>query len=280
MAGFEYIPKTNAETRWGFIDSEEKFYRFVEEYNIVKVWWSQPVTISASYFLRLLQEGSSARARGFSKRYTKEDDEHSEDLRPFYGALFDHGALWRESTGKVICTAMPYRTKDEIINAFFELKTGYNYPDSIKLKFLDEKYRYRQNGYEMIMIYDDPSEDGDDSFIYSSSDEQIKRKAIQYSSPDIDYTQKTAYSYTRNRYISEYAKRRAKGICQLCGNPAPFLDETGKPFLETHHVIWLADGGTDSIENTVALCPNCHRKMHTLNLESDIQKLLAVAKDE
>jgi 5-methylcytosine-specific restriction endonuclease McrA len=33
------------------------------------------------------------------------------------------------------------------------------------------------------------------------------------------------------------------------------------------------EGGEDSIENAVALCPNCHRKMHVLNLTPDIKKL-------
>ncbi|WP_258000386.1 HNH endonuclease [Pseudomonas aeruginosa] len=38
---------------------------------------------------------------------------------------------------------------------------------------------------------------------------------------------------------------------------------------ETHHIEWLANGGEDTVENTVALCPNCHRKMHVVNDESD-----------
>lgn len=88
----------------------------------------------------------------------------------------------------------------------------------------------------------------------------------------LGYKTSTA-SFVRDRYISEYAKRRAQGICQLCGEPAPFTDRDGVPFLETHHIIWLADGGDDSIENTVALCPNCHRKMHILDLAEDVEKL-------
>ena len=44
--------------------------------------------------------------------------------------------------------------------------------------------------------------------------------------------------------------------------PAPFKKRNGEPFLEVHHVMWLSEGGSDSIENTVALCPNCHRKVH------------------
>lgn len=77
--------------------------------------------------------------------------------------------------------------------------------------------------------------------------------------------------------MSEYAKQRANGICQLCHLPAPFIDRDGKPYLESHHIIWLSDGGEDSISNTVALCPNCHRKMHALNLDDDVNKLLQIA---
>ncbi|MFM5358466.1 HNH endonuclease [Aeromonas veronii] len=36
----------------------------------------------------------------------------------------------------------------------------------------------------------------------------------------------------------------------------------GTPYLEVHHKEKLADGGEDTLENTIALCPNCHRKFH------------------
>jgi len=34
------------------------------------------------------------------------------------------------------------------------------------------------------------------------------------------------------------------------------------PYLEVHHKIQLAEGGEDSIENAIAVCPNCHRELH------------------
>jgi|GEM_PF-3524438 len=77
----------------------------------------------------------------------------------------------------------------------------------------------------------------------------------------------------RSGYISEYAKRRANGICQLCENNAPFFNQDGKPYLETHHIEWLSRGGTDSIDNVVALCPNCHSKIHILDLDDDKEYL-------
>lgn len=79
--------------------------------------------------------------------------------------------------------------------------------------------------------------------------------------------------FEANVYVAELAKRRAEGICQLCGQPAPFKDKMGEPYLEPHHIVWLSQGGEDNIENTVALCPNCHTKMHKLNFKLDRKKL-------
>lgn len=79
--------------------------------------------------------------------------------------------------------------------------------------------------------------------------------------------------FDRDPHVAEHAKRVAKGICDLCSSPAPFRNGDGQPYLETHHIEWLAKGGSDTIDNTVALCPNCHRKMHVLNLETDREKL-------
>lgn len=76
----------------------------------------------------------------------------------------------------------------------------------------------------------------------------------------------------RNPFVSAYAKRRAKGRCDLCSQPAPFAVD-GKPFLECHHIQRLADDGADDIFNTVALCPNCHRRMHFAPAESDFAHL-------
>lgn len=80
--------------------------------------------------------------------------------------------------------------------------------------------------------------------------------------------------YERNPHVAIYTKRRADGFCELCENEAPFKDKNGEPFLEVHHIIWLSDGGSDNKANTVALCPNCHRKIHALNNDEDKKYLL------
>jgi 5-methylcytosine-specific restriction protein A len=83
----------------------------------------------------------------------------------------------------------------------------------------------------------------------------------------------TTTTYQRNANVVNYTLKRADGVCELCEQTAPFKKKNGKPYLEVHHVVQLANGGEDTIENAVALCPNCHRKMHSLGLQSDIDKL-------
>ncbi|MEH7075794.1 HNH endonuclease [Neobacillus drentensis] len=83
--------------------------------------------------------------------------------------------------------------------------------------------------------------------------------------------------FSRSVLIKEFARRVAKGICQLCEKEAPFLDKLGKPFLEVHHIHYLSKGGSDTIDNVVAVCPNCHRRIHHLELEKDNKKILEKA---
>ena len=69
--------------------------------------------------------------------------------------------------------------------------------------------------------------------------------------------------FDRNPDVVAQRLVQAKGRCEQCRKRAPFLrasDDT--PYLEVHHRISLADGGDDSIKNTIALCPNCHREAH------------------
>ncbi|PFL68883.1 HNH endonuclease [Bacillus anthracis] len=80
-------------------------------------------------------------------------------------------------------------------------------------------------------------------------------------------------TYQRNEFVAEYSKRRANGICELCEQKAPFEDKKGNPYLESHHVNWLSEGGEDTIYNTVGVCANCHRRLHVLNGENDVTKL-------
>lgn len=68
--------------------------------------------------------------------------------------------------------------------------------------------------------------------------------------------------YSRDSQVKAWVLKNANGICEACQQKAPFLTHNEIPFLEIHHVKQLSDGGSDTITNVVALCPNCHRKIH------------------
>lgn len=68
--------------------------------------------------------------------------------------------------------------------------------------------------------------------------------------------------FLRSVLVKAWVLQESAGICEGCQSPAPFILPNGQPFLEVHHVVPLAEGGADVVENTVALCPNCHRRCH------------------
>lgn len=115
------------------------------------------------------------------------------------------------------------------------------------------------------------------------SDAEVEKLARQQGQAKVGRRTVSATQHQRSAWVAENARRRAKGHCELCGEPAPFKRKEGSPYLETHHIEWLSDGGADTVENTVALCPNCHRKMHIVNSLKDkifLRCILAKAKLE
>jgi hypothetical protein len=69
--------------------------------------------------------------------------------------------------------------------------------------------------------------------------------------------------FVRNPGVIRKVLERAGGFCEDCRAAAPFRRSSdGTPYLEVHHLMRLADGGLDTVENARALCPNCHRRAH------------------
>lgn len=66
----------------------------------------------------------------------------------------------------------------------------------------------------------------------------------------------------RDPLVRDWVARAANGICECCEKPAPFEISDGSPYLEVHHIRHLANNGSDTVSNAVAICPNCHRELH------------------
>jgi 5-methylcytosine-specific restriction protein A len=67
--------------------------------------------------------------------------------------------------------------------------------------------------------------------------------------------------YERDPLIKARILQNANGICELCGQKGPFIDKSGHFYLEGHHVVFLSQGGEDTIANAVVLSPNCPRNV-------------------
>lgn len=94
-----------------------------------------------------------------------------------------------------------------------------------------------------------------------------KLKASDLGAPPINPSSgkkvesKTA-RFVRDPNVIAWVLTTAGGVCEACDIPAPFVREDGEPYLEVHHVRPLAEGGPDSADNAVGVCPTCHRRFH------------------
>lgn len=149
---------------------------------------------------------------------------------------------------------------------------------------LDVKHNMRKVWKFPIQRKDKKSPEAIEEEVIKKNEEKREKKAKKSTNKQIierlknvdgkPGTRKTIVQHKeRNADVVEYTKRRSKGMCDLCKNEAPFKNKMQEPYLEVHHVITLAEGGPDQIYNTVALCPNCHRKMHVVKSKDDKEKL-------
>jgi len=69
--------------------------------------------------------------------------------------------------------------------------------------------------------------------------------------------------YERSQHVKRYVLHRSRGKCEACGRNAPFRRKDGSSYLEPHHTRRRSDGGPDDPRWVAAVCPNCHREVHS-----------------
>lgn len=92
---------------------------------------------------------------------------------------------------------------------------------------------------------------------------ELRRRAFAAANPAPGKAQSVSSVFERSRDVRDYVVARANGHCEGCNQPAPFLRANGIPYLEPHHIRRLSDGGPDDPRFVIALCPNCHRRVHS-----------------
>lgn len=91
---------------------------------------------------------------------------------------------------------------------------------------------------------------------------EVRELARAVPSPRVSEKTRKVITRQRSEAVKVYVLRRAKGVCESCHHPAPFVAKGNRPYLEPHHIHRLADGGPDSPDSVAAVCPNCHREIH------------------
>ena len=111
--------------------------------------------------------------------------------------------------------------------------------------------------------------------IYSQIDIDTLENKARNINPRPLQVQQIVNTYPRNNILKNYVKRRSSYSCEMPNcNYQGFYKDNREQYIEVHHIIPLSEGGEDSIWNTVALCPNCHRALHYANNREYLREIL------
>ena len=86
-----------------------------------------------------------------------------------------------------------------------------------------------------------------------------------------EYQQDTKYreirQVERDRDIREVCLMRAGYQCEINSEHTSFTATNGRQYVESHHIIPLKyqdqfNFNLDTVDNLIALCPNCHKAIH------------------
>ena len=146
-------------------------------------------------------------------------------------------------------------------------------PSDVASRLAEQAQRKPKSSIEFTLVFDEVPESPDDfdSRVRDSFNQTIERRARlqgRLNSKDPmalkpSVRRVVTKVYVRNPDVVAEVLYRAEGSCEGCGKEAPFFRSSdGSPYLEVHHRNPLAEGGDDTVENAIALCPNCHREFH------------------
>lgn len=145
-------------------------------------------------------------------------------------------------------------------------------PDKIRNKYIGKSVAHyiNQNPIRYLNIKNVNTKKGIIDLPTADSDELEKRVAALLNVPNLEKPvgvnhperrEQTFSVHERDPKVKAWIIKNAKGKCECCGVDG-FIKEDGSIFLEVHHLRLLAENGSDTPQNAVALCANCHRKLH------------------
>lgn len=135
----------------------------------------------------------------------------------------------------------------------------------IRIRIEGEKYLLYSKGYELdISEYFIPSDD--DSYI-DVINEQNRDWILSAARSFKDFEEQYVIVHSiKVRHESRCQKERIATLenhtCQICGFHQQYTNAVGKQrwIIEVDHIIPKSEGGGETIDNLLVLCPNCHAK--------------------
>ena len=184
--------------------------------------------VKAKVLSSLLHGPLANRSEGFIERKMQE----------ISAVLYDQGLPWIED----------YKTLPEYQEGYFSEQVR-QAADEKKIQELDHASRPTANPEEL-----------DQRTRMLQRRRKVNRPAGNQKPRKVRVEESTRHE--RDPQVRAWVLEEAKGMCECCEAPAPFACDDGRPYLEVHHVITLAEDGPDTVDNAVALCPNCHCQLH------------------
>ena len=127
----------------------------------------------------------------------------------------------------------------------------------------DPLREFPQLGFEVHRHPKDPAKDFEAKVRASMADSKSRAERLAKSPRKPTQRIVQTVTFDRNPDVVAEVLLRANGKCESCNSDAPFIRRKDKtPYLEVHHKRQLSKGGEDTVENAIAVCPNCHRQAH------------------
>ncbi|EPV1125427.1 HNH endonuclease [Vibrio harveyi] len=124
--------------------------------------------------------------------------------------------------------------------------------------------QFSRFGFRLFDNRDSEQNDFDEKIKNSlSTSSEARRKRLAKANKKPQFVLGLVTKFKRNPDVVAEVLVRAGEYCEGCSKKAPFQRKKDRsPYLEVHHIVPLAKGGDDTVENAIALCPNCHREAH------------------
>jgi hypothetical protein len=205
-----------------------------------------------------LQLITNARKKSFTVRAT---DYGLEIVPSASKKVRKHRIKWLRDVCEKFSETHSFRSKD-----YRDVTANPSYSVAILRAYLGLNRYQDEQSFSSLVAFQNNHERDVKKALNDSPEMRRHRLASAAKEPPLRFV--TTIVFLRNPDVVAEVLTRANGICEECGDQAPFFRKTDhSPYLEVHHRVQLANGGEDTVQNAIALCPNCHRKKHHGEME-------------